>query len=135
MDLQAAEMVGGQNPVAYDLNNDKLVNFSDRLVWLHDLKKTWVGDSDLNDLFNSAHFVVAFQSGEYEVQGANTTWVQGDWNGDLTFTSADFVAAFADGLIKAESEAGGLLSAQCREPGSMWLLLTGGLLLRLRRRD
>ena len=88
-------------PLGYDLNNDNLVNFNDRLVWLHDLKKTWVGDSDLNGLFNSADFVLAFQAGKYEVAGATATWVQGDWSGDQLFTSADFVAAFADGGYEA----------------------------------
>ena len=36
-------------------------------MWLHDLKKTWVGDADLNGLFNSADFVLAFQAGKYEL--------------------------------------------------------------------
>ena len=75
LDLQAAQMV--LNPVpppaGYDLNNDNKVNYDDRLVWLHDLKKTWVGDSDLNGLFDSADFVLAFQAGKYEVIGATAT--------------------------------------------------------------
>ena len=103
LDLQAAQMVlnPATPPAGYDLNGDNKVNYNDRLVWLHDLKKTWVGDSNLDDLFTSADFVLAFQAGKYEVAGANATWVQGDWNGDQFFTSADFVAAFADGGYEA----------------------------------
>ena len=84
-------------PAGYDLNGDNVVNYGDRLVWLHDLKKTWVGDSDLNGLFESGDFVLAFQTGEWEVIGATATSVQGGWDGNQLFTSADFVAAFADG--------------------------------------
>ena len=123
LDLHAIAMVSGQNPADYDLNDDSLVNFSDRLVWLHDLKKTWVGDSDLNGLFNSADFVVAFQAGKYEVPGANATWVQGDWNGDLTFTSADFVAAFADGGYEAGPRPAAVSAVP--EPSSVALVLIG----------
>ena len=125
LDLQAAQMV--LNPVpppqGYDLNNDGMVNFGDRLVWLHDLKKTWVGDSDLNGLFNSADFVLAFQAGKYEVQWRSATWVQGDWNGDKFFTSADFVAAFADGGYEAGPRPAAVSAVP--EP-STWILLTPG---------
>ena len=54
-------------PAGYDLNGDNAVNYDDRLVWLHDLKKTWVGDSNLDGLFDSDDFVLAFQAGKYEV--------------------------------------------------------------------
>ena len=99
------------------------MNFADRQKWLHDLKNTWVGDSDLNGLFNSADFVIAFQAGKYEVQGASATWVQGDWNGDKFFTSADFVAAFADGGYEAGPRPGAVSAVP--EPGSIVLALVG----------
>ena len=101
LDLQAAAMVAGGPNDPYDLNGDNAVNFNDRLYWLHDLKTTWVGDSNLDGEFTSADFVLAFQAGKYEVAAAPATWVQGDWNGDQLFTSADFVAAFADGGYEA----------------------------------
>ena len=76
LDLQAEQMV--LNPVpppaGFDLNGDNKVDFNDRLFWLHDLKETWVGDADLNGLFDSNDFVLAFQAGKYEVAGANATW-------------------------------------------------------------
>ena len=135
LDLQAAQMV--LNPVTppagFDLNTDNQVNYDDRLVWLHDLKKTWVGDSNLDGLFTSADFVLAFQAGKYEVPAATATWVQGDWNGDQLFTSADFVAAFADGGYEAGPRAA--VSA-VPEPGSIVLALVGllGLAGLVRRR-
>ena len=125
LDLQAAAMVASGPTDPYDLNGDSAVNFADRQMWLHDLQKTWVGDADLNGLFDSADFVLAFQAGRYEVADKNATWVQGDWNGDQLFTSADFVAAFADGGYEVGPRPGAVSAVP--EPGT-WMLLVMGLL-------
>ena len=133
LDLQAEQMV--LNPVpppaGYDLNKDNAVNFTDRLAWLHDLRKTWVGDSNLDGQFKSDDFVLAFQAGKYEVVGAEAKWEQGDWDGNQRFTSADFVAAFADGGYEAGPRPAAVSAVP--EPGSVVLILLGTLLLVRRR--
>ena len=96
LDLQAVAIDEGQNPAAYDLNNDDLVNYDDRLVWVEQLKNTYIGDANLDGEFNSADFVQVFVAGLYETQQA-ATWEQGDWDGNRLFDSSDFVAAFVGG--------------------------------------
>jgi hypothetical protein len=92
------EILSGGNSLIYDLNGDGRVDAADRQVWVVDLKKTWIGDANLDGEFNSADFVEVFVRGEYEdgVAG-NSTWEDGDWNGNGDFDSGDFVAAFSDG--------------------------------------
>ena len=83
---------------AYDLNDDGSIDIRDRQFWLKDVKRTWLGDSNLDGEFNSTDFVKVFQAGEYEDgMPMNSTWATGDWNGDGDFSSSDFVVAFADG--------------------------------------
>ncbi len=96
LDLQAVAIAGGLDPPEFDLTGDGAVNGDDRIFWLHDLKSTWVGDADLNGLFDSGDFVAVFVEGLYET-GEAAGWAQGDWNADLVFDSGDFVAAFIDG--------------------------------------
>ncbi len=57
LDLQAVEIASGLDPPEFDLTGDGFVNDADRIFWLHDLKGTWVGDADLNGLFDSGDFV------------------------------------------------------------------------------
>ena len=80
----------------YDLNKDQLVNGDDVTVWVKDLKKTWVGDANVDMEFNSADFVQAFQAGKYETE-QKAVWSEGDWDGNGKFASADFITAFQDG--------------------------------------
>ncbi len=119
INLLSAEVRTGSNPASYDLNGDKLVNGSDRDVWVNDLKKTYYGDADLNGSFDSTDFVAVFQAGQYEASpGGNSVWETGDWNGDTKFDSSDFVLAFqAGGYEKGPRTA---VSA-VPEPGSLTL--------------
>ncbi len=96
LDLQASEGIAKQD-LAYDLNNDGVVDFNgDRQMWLHELYQTYVGDADLNHVFDSADFVAVFVSGKYELE-LPASWPEGDWDGNQTFDSSDFVVAFSDG--------------------------------------
>jgi hypothetical protein len=98
LDLLAAEIRSDWNVDLFDVNKDKLVDFDDRRVWVHDLKRTYFGDSNLDGQFNSNDLVAVFQAGEYEDTLAfNSKWASGDWNGDGDFTTNDLVLAFQDG--------------------------------------
>lgn len=57
---------------------------------------TTYGDADVNGTFNSQDFVDIFQMGEYkdDIRG-NSTWEEGDWNGDGDFDELDMLLAFA----------------------------------------
>ncbi len=102
LDALAAAIRGGSTQAVYDLNKDGTVNSLDHRAFIVDIKKTWVGDANLNGTFDSADFVAVFQVGEYEDTAAeNSGWAEGDWNGDAEFNSSDFVAAFQDGGFEA----------------------------------
>ena len=107
LDLQAIAIAGGQNPLEYDLTGDELVNFADRQFWVDTLKRTWIGDANLDGEFTSSDMVQVFVSGKYETN-ANAGWEDGDWNADLKFGSSDMVAAFvAGGWLRAGQASAG----------------------------
>ena len=120
IDLLSAEVRDGNHPAPLDLNGDSLVNDSDRVVWVKDLKGTWFGDSDFNEEFDSGDLVLVFATGKYE-SGLSAGWAEGDWDGDMTFGSGDLVVAFSDGGY----ERGQAALAQVPEPSTTFLLLLG----------
>ena len=98
LDLLSQAVLAGTVEPRFDLNNDNLVNETDREVWVEEIKNTWFGDSNLDGQFNSGDFVTVFTAGEYEdTIDNNSTWGTGDWNGDSEFNSGDFVLAFSKG--------------------------------------
>ena len=96
LDLDAMAVGFITNDLDFDLNGDNQANIDDRLIWVRDLKGTWMGDANMDGEFNSSDFVTVFTAGLYE-SGEPATWSQGDWDGDQVFSSRDFVAAFSDG--------------------------------------
>ena len=96
IDIDTPTAAVGGGDLEYDLDGDGFVTDADRDVWVIDLRKTWFGDADMDGLFSSADFVEVFVIGEYEddIDG-NSTWGEGDWDGDADFTSGDFVRALS----------------------------------------
>ena len=90
-----------------DVNADGLVNSADRDIWVNNLKGTFFGDSTLEGEFDSGYLVAVFRSGEYEdgIVG-NSTWAEGDWNGNGDFDSGDLIAAFQGNSFEIDPRTG-----------------------------
>ena len=128
----ATQSAGGANNSAYDLTGDSLVDGNDLKEWIRadDIKKSWVGDANLDGQFNTSDLVTVLTAGKYET-GAVAVWTEGDFTGDGLFTTSDLVAALVDGGY--ENGARAAVSA-VPEPASATLLLLGSLSLLRRRR-
>ncbi len=98
IDTLSAAIRAGQTDAKFDLNGDGSVNLEDHKAFIVEVKKTWIGDANLDGLFNTDDLLNVFQAGEYEdTVAANSGWAEGDWNADAEFTSGDLLAAFQDG--------------------------------------
>jgi hypothetical protein len=131
IDLLTAVVLAGTNDSTYDVNGDSVVNQADRDVWVESLRGTWVGDANLDGLFDSSDLVVVFGAGKYET-GEAAGWGEGDWDGNGLFGSGDLVAAFSDGGY--ESGPRGATASVVPEPASAITLLPAILLLAAGRR-
>jgi hypothetical protein len=98
IDQLSAEIRAGGTNSRFDLNADSRIDTADRAAWVHNLRKTYFGDSNLDGQFNSSDLITVFQAGQYEdVVVGNSGWATGDSDGDGDFTTSDMVAAFQDG--------------------------------------
>jgi hypothetical protein len=132
IDLLSGVVRAATNDPFYDVTGDGSVDDADRTEWVEVLRKTYFGDADLDDLFNTADLVTVLSAGEYEdAVAGNSGWAEGDWDGDGDFTTADFVTALAGGGYEQGPRPA---VAAVPEPTSLtgWLLI--GLLCALRRR-
>jgi hypothetical protein len=89
-------ILGGLNEPRFDLNRDGIVNDQDLRVWIKDLAHSWVGDANVDGVFDSSDLVRLFQAGKFE-RDVDAIFSEGDWNGDGRFDTSDLVAAFQDG--------------------------------------
>lgn len=132
IDILSSAVREGLTDPEFDLNNDGDVDDGDRTVWVEEVRKTYFGDANMDDVFDSLDFVAVFSLGEYEDNvPQNSRWASGDWNGDTEFDSLDFVTAFVGGGY----EEGPRTDAMVPEPGSWLLLVLGALPLAGLRRN
>jgi hypothetical protein len=98
LDRLSGEVRRGGTQPTFDLNDDSMVDQRDRNIWVVGLFKTYLGDSNLDGVFNTSDLVDVFVAGEYEdAVLTNSTWATGDWNGDGEFDSGDLVHIFQAG--------------------------------------
>ncbi len=106
----------GTDAVA-DLSIDGKVDQTDLGIWIHEHRKSYFGDANLDGQFDSQDLTLVFQAGEYEdLIADNSGWADGDWNADAEFTSSDLVLAFQDGGY----EKGRGLRKECRNRAASW---------------
>jgi hypothetical protein len=131
-----------QGGVAKYLNGDEdplvvletLTDPQERLNYVHNTLNTWMGDANLDGLFDTSDLVAALSTGEYEdAINVNSTWAEGDWNGDKDFNSSDLVTALSDGGYEAGPR--GEVAAAVPEPISALLFALGWLCLAKRRAE
>ncbi len=125
-DLDIQSLAIKQADPSFDLNQDSQVDYADRLVWIHSIANTVVGDANFDRLFTTADLVAVFQAGRYET-AQSALWSEGDFNGDFRFTTSDLVVSFQDGAYEA-------VRAQAIPEPAGWLVSMTGFLFVMGRR-
>lgn len=98
IDALSRELVNAIQEDQFDVNADGFIDLQDHRFWVDSLKRTFLGDANLDGEFNSSDLITVFQAAEYEdAIAANSGWSTGDWTGDLEFDSTDIIAAFQAG--------------------------------------
>ena len=112
-----------------DIDADYDVDLDDRTFWLN-LMETGAGDSNLDGLFDSSDLVNVFVAGLFE-DGVNQNagWAEGDWDGDLDFTTSDLVLAFQAGTYEIDNQ-----PQPVPEPRPYLMMAVAAMLLVLARR-
>jgi hypothetical protein len=96
LDLDAMSTGLLEQDERFDWNADGQLNLADRKSYVETVFGTWLGDADLDGLFQTDDLVTVFTAGLYE-SGNPARWDEGDWNGDRRFDSGDIIAALIDG--------------------------------------
>lgn len=98
IDLLAVQMREPEPNIAFDLNADGKISSADRDTLVFDLLVTVYGDANLDGHFDSDDLLQILDRGEYDDDVAqNSTWAEGDWDGDGDFTPDDLLLAFGGG--------------------------------------
>jgi hypothetical protein len=127
IDLLAAAIRDNSNDLQFDVTGDGSITAADHTSWVKDLRRTWIGDANLDGEFNSTDLVDALAAGTYEVDVA-AGWATGDFDASGRFDSSDLIEALADGGY----EQGPLPPAAAAVPEPQaCVLLTIGLIVAL----
>jgi len=110
IDRLSMEIRTAGGDLAFDLNDDVLVNAEDRRLWVKELRNTYFGDTDLDGAFNSSDMIQVFVKGKYET-GEVAGWVEGDWDGNGFFDSSDMITAFRRWRLREGATEGGVRGA------------------------
>ena len=133
IDILSTAIRNGLTDPLFDVNSDGDVDNADRVHWVEELRNTWFGDANMDDLFNTSDFVAVLSAGEYEDNvPLNSSWATGDWNGDAEFDTGDLVTALSDGGYELGPR------PEVRvvpEPASWLMLMFAATLLAMRRRS
>ena len=98
IDLLSQAIQTGGDAERFDLDDNQILDDSDRSVLIVDLLGTGFGDSNLDGVFGTSDLIAIFQLGEFEDdEPGNSTWASGDWDGDGDFGTSDLILAFASG--------------------------------------
>ncbi len=124
LNLLARELQVSNRVSFFNLNGDTAVDGGDFTAWVKAIRRSWIGDTNLDGVFDSQDLLEAFQAGLFEdSQEKNAKWRTGDWNGDSEFDNQDLIAAFQDGGYDA-----GPRPVAVPEPaGAMFLLVASCL--------
>ncbi len=77
----------------FDVDGSGSIDQADLGVLVEGLMLTWIGDANLDGGLDTTDLITSFQYGEYyDLIPGNSTWVEGDFNGDGDFDNADLVA-------------------------------------------
>jgi hypothetical protein len=96
IDLLAAAIRDISIDPQFDVNGDGWITTADHTSWVTDVRKTWIGDANLDGEFNSTDLIDALAAGSYEVDVV-AGWASGDFDGSGRFDSSDLIEALADG--------------------------------------
>jgi probable HAF family extracellular repeat protein len=129
IDALTAQVLASGADLQFDVNDDGIVSDADRTVWVHDVKRTWFGDANLDGEFNTGDLVQVFEAGRFELD-LDASWAEGDWNGDGRFAKSDLVSVFQEGGYEQGPRAA---AAAVPEPAG-WLLAIAAASMRGLRR-
>jgi uncharacterized repeat protein (TIGR03803 family) len=96
IDLLSAAIRDNSTDPQFDVDGDGWITTADHMSWVKDLRRTWIGDANLDGEFNSTDLIDALAAGTYEMDVA-AGWASGDFNADWRFNSSDLIDALADG--------------------------------------
>ena len=119
INLLTNAIASGSEDLMFDVNGDLEVNSVDLTWWVKDLKRTWFGDANLDNEFDSGDLIAVFSAGKYE-KDLPAVWTEGDWDADGRFASGDLVKALGDGGYEAGAR---VAVAAVPEPAAIQLLI------------